>query len=364
MMIRQAVRGLVVVAALALVIGSSDAQPTALEKVYVRDKKDGSVKTYNATLKFGPGGYQVVAAKDKVLATVAPEDLIKYVPGELPGLDRNTVLGLVEMEDKGTKAEYEKAQVGYADLRKKLGAGGAEAARRYVDYKHALVSTKIADESGDEERWAELAGAAVKAWDVFFGDYKTGWELWPATQSSARLLAELNKYDEVARLWARTAKVADLPADLKLDASLRAVDAEIRSGRAAMSTAKEQADALSKAAAPGAAKDKLAIYAAAATFGEKGDYAGGVKHIEELIGKTKDAAVRGVGYGMIGELHLLAGKPRDAMWAFLWVETVYSQDKDDVLKAMCRLVEVFKAQADDDRARSYREKIRRLREAF
>jgi hypothetical protein len=67
---------------------------------------------------------------------------------------------------------------------------------------------------------------------------------------------------------------------------------------------------------------------------------------------------------MVGELHLAGGKPREAMWAFLWVETVYSQDRDDVLKALCRLVEVFKAQADDDRARVYREKIRRLREAF
>src|SRR5262245_7361432 len=105
MMIRQAVRGLAVVATLAVVIGLSGAQPAALDKVYVRDKKDGSVKTYEATLKFGPGGYQVVGAKDKVLATVAPEDLVKYVPGELPGLDRATVLGLVAMEDKGTKAE-------------------------------------------------------------------------------------------------------------------------------------------------------------------------------------------------------------------------------------------------------------------
>jgi hypothetical protein len=67
---------------------------------------------------------------------------------------------------------------------------------------------------------------------------------------------------------------------------------------------------------------------------------------------------------MIGELHLLAGKHREAMWAFLWVETVYNADRYDALKAMCRLAEVFRSQADEDRAKSYREKIRRFREGF
>jgi hypothetical protein len=359
---RQVVRGPLIVAALALVVSAAGAQP-ASDKVFVRDKKDGSTKSYEGSLRFGPGGYHVVGAKDKVLATVAPDDLVKFTPGDLPGLDRGIVLGLIAMEEKGTKAEFEKAQLGYADLQKKS-AGAPEPVRRYLDFKHAMMATKVADESGDEERWSDLAGAAVKAWGSFLSDHKAGWELWPATQASARLLVELGKYDEVARLWARTAKVAELPADLKAEASMRALDAEIRSGRAALSTAKEQSEVLSKAAGPGITKDRLAIYAAAATFGEKGDFAGGVKQIEELIAKTKEPAVRATGYGMIGELHLLAGKPRDAMWAFLWVETVYSQDKDDVLKAMCRLVEAFKAQADEDRAKSYREKIRRLRDAF
>ena len=67
---------------------------------------------------------------------------------------------------------------------------------------------------------------------------------------------------------------------------------------------------------------------------------------------------------MLGELYLAAGKPREAMWAFLWVETVYNADKDEAFKAVCRLVEAFKAQMDDDRARGYREKVRRFRSTF
>ena len=364
-MIRQALRGLVVLAAMTLLVDASAGQPGTPDKVYVRDKKDGSVKTYEGSLKFGPGGYQVVGAGNKVAASVAPDDLIKVVPGDLPGSDRNIVLGLITAEEKKTKAEYEKARLGYADLQKKAGTTAPEATRRFLDFKYAQMATKVADESADDDKWPELADVAMKSWGGFLGEYKTGWELWPAAKAQARLLTEVNKYDEVARLWTRTAKTAELPADLKLEAELRAVDAEIRSKGYA--TALDSVEKLGKTTGPGVAKDKLAIYELAAKGGMGAtaeEYAAKIKAIEDAVAKTKDAGVRGVGYGMIGELQLLAGKPREAMWAFLWVETVYSQDKDDALKAMCRMVEVFKAQGDDDRAKVYREKIRRFRETF
>ena len=52
------------------------------------------------------------------------------------------------------------------------------------------------------------------------------------------------------------------------------------------------------------------------------------------------------------------------MWALLWVEVVYNQDRDEVLKALTRLVTVFEAQGDEERAKAYREKLRRYRSAL
>ena len=71
--------------------------------------------------------------------------------------------------------------------------------------------------------------------------------------------------------------------------------------------------------------------------------------------------MRAAGHGMIGELYFAADKPRDAMWHYLWVEVVYNQDRDEVVKAVARLSDVFRKQGDEDRARSYREKARHLR---
>jgi hypothetical protein len=89
-----------------------------------------------------------------------------------------------------------------------------------------------------------------------------------------------------------------------------------------------------------------------------------VKDINDKIAASKEPAVRAVGFSMIGELYLAAKKPREAMWAFLWVETVYNQDKDEVLKAMVRLKQCFKEQMDEDREKAYQDKIRRFRQQF
>ena len=87
-----------------------------------------------------------------------------------------------------------------------------------------------------------------------------------------------------------------------------------------------------------------------------------MKEIEDKIAATKDSTVRAVGYGMIGELYLASKRPRDAMWAFLAVETLYNQEKEEVFKALVRLAQVFKVQMDDDHEKLYREKIRRFRQ--
>ncbi len=343
--------------------------PDTPPKIVVRDKKDGTNKTYDGNLKFGPTGFQIVSADNKkVLATIAPGDLVKYTPGELPGLERGIVLAQISLEDKKTKKDYETAKLGYEDMRKKS-ASVPEPSKRYLDFKIAMMATKVADESADDEGWATLADAAAKTWTGFLGDYKTGWEVWPAAKTNARLLVEvhrsddskMNKYDEIARLWRNIAKTAELPTDLKAEATIQEIDAQMRTGKGFPQT---QAEAAAAAAAPGPTKDQLEIYVLAAKGANDRDYAAKIKEIEEKIEKTKDATVRGVGYGMIGELQLLAGKPRDAMWAFLWVETVYNADRDDAFKAMCRLVEVFRAQGDEDRVKSYREKIRRTRSNF
>src|SRR5262245_32269087 len=101
---RQAVRWLVALIAVTVLLeGAVGRQPATPDKIVVRDKKDGSTKTYDGTLKFGTVGLQIVGADMKVLATISPSDIVKFTPGELPGIDRGVVLGLLTSEEKKTK---------------------------------------------------------------------------------------------------------------------------------------------------------------------------------------------------------------------------------------------------------------------
>jgi hypothetical protein len=369
-MLRQIIRRILPVFALSLTLASAPGrqQDAALDKIVVRNtaKKDGSTVTYNGRLRLSSVGLQVLSGEklDKV-TTIRFADLVRFEPGDMPGVNRDDMLAQLKLESNKTKKDYETARGVYAAMLKKAG-GAPEATKRHLEFRVALMSTKIADESSDDEKWAELAAVAAKEWTGFLTGYNAGWEIWHAARTLARLYIEENKYDEVAKVWGRMARNPELPPDLKLDAGIEEVDALFR-GKL-FSAAASQADALGKSTGPGSAKDRLAIYERAARAADGGIKADGlpavVDDIRKKIAATKDPAVRAVGFGVIGELDMLVNLPRDAMWEFLWVETVYNSDRDEVLKAMCRLVESFKAQMDEERPKQYREKIRRLRASF
>lgn len=366
-MIRQAVWAPLILASIALLLNTAIGQQAGPpDKIVIRDKdkKDGSTKTYEGTLKLAPNGYQIMSPEGKVLAAVSPADIVKVIPGELVGVDRGDMLAQLSLEDKKTKKDYETARLAYKALLDKA-ATAPPKTKQYLSFKRAIISTKLLDESDDEE-WAKQIDPTVKEWDDYLSTYKTGWEVWPAARISARLDIELSKFKEAGKLWKQMmGKEYELPADLKLEATLQLIDSYIREGPGGYSSAATAAEEAAKTAVSPVLKDKLAIYARTARVEANPSpeaLSAAVKEIEEKIGASKDITVRGVGYGMIGELYLAAKRPRDAMWAFLWVETVYNQDKDEALKAMVRLSQIFKAQMDEDHERLYREKIRRFRQ--
>jgi hypothetical protein len=364
-MIRSAARGAAVLAAVAAVLPAAGRQPPAgpADKVVVA-QKGGATKTYDGYLKFGPTGLQVQGADGKVLATVAPADVLKATPADFGGVDAGAVREAEKAEEKKTKADYEKAHAAYRDLRSKA-AAAPERVQRYLAYKAALTKARAADETGYDEGWAKEADEAARGWADFVAANKGGWEVWPATRAAARVYAELGKYNEAASAWSRLAKKdSEVSPDLRLEAGIQQVDAQVRAK--AYAPAAQAAKALlgSTPAPPAQARDRLAILEAAAGAAASADYAKGLKDVADLVAKTKDPLVRGVGHGMLGELYLAAGKPRDAMWEFLWVETVYSADRDEAFKAMGQAKAAFKAQGDEDRERQYQEKLRRARGSF
>lgn len=373
-MTRQVVRGLVALVLVAAVLDSAGrGQPGSTpDRIYYRDKKDSPAaapKAVEGELKAAAAGYQIVA-NGKVVAVVSPADIVRVVPGDVPGLDRKDVLAQVALEEK---RDWEKARVGYVEIQKKT-AGAPEKARRLIDFKVATMAAKAADD-GPEEGSQPKAEEATKLLEAYLGANKSGWEVWPAAQACARLQVsmtvktkdgeketERRMFEEAGRTWGKVARNPEVPADLRQEAAVEEVDCAVRAHQ--WTDVARLAEEAKKTAAPGPGKDRLAIYELAAKGGAGGNPLAETAAIEAEIGKTKDPAVRAAGYGTLGELYLAADKPREAMWNFLWVEVVYNQDRDEVIKALVRLADVFRLQGDEARATAYREKVRRYRGAL
>jgi hypothetical protein len=354
---RQAIRGLVMFGLLTLVVDSARAQ-NILDSVTVRDRKDGTTKTYTGTLRVGPTGFEIVNAEKKTIANINPDDITKMLIGDLPGVDRTQIQAANSKEEK---KEWSAARDIYAEQLKK--AVGQERSKRFLEFKKVLMTNRIVDETDADKGWKEKADECIKDWNSFLlaPDTKLGWEQWPAVRAMTRLQIERGKYEDAATAWGRVSGNTNMPPAARTEASLQEIDSLVRgkSYSAAATTAAEQIKT-----AAGAKKDRLVIYEIAARAGADGKMQDGIDKIKAEMNKTKDASVHAAGFSMMGELYFANGKPRDAMWMFLWVETVVNQDKDDAFKAISRLAEVFEAQMDEEQATKYRDKLKRFRTNF
>jgi hypothetical protein len=344
-------------AALALgitLVAAASAQPPAgggNDAVRYRDKKkDGQESVARGEVQESVRGVKVTAG-GKTLIDLAPNEVISVDYARLPGLDP-AALRLTEARDPAkARDDYQAALKGsLADAK----------ARRFAEFREAILSARLADGKTVPAEFQAEAAAAVEKLLAFVRAHPDGWEVWPAARTAARLQGELGKYSDAAGTFALLAKTRDLPAELAQQARLDEVEMLMRGGNAL--AAGPAATAL--AGSPGFPKtgpaaDRLKAFQAVIKAG--GDPADAAKAVREVIDRTTDAGVRAAAHAALGELFLARNRPREAMWEYLWVETVYAQDRDEVAHAVARLADVFDKLGDKERAAAYREKLPRVK---
>lgn len=342
----------------ALLVPSAVGQGTgATDRIRFRNpKKDYAEEVVLGTAAETAGGIKVTL-NNKSTVDIAAPNVVSIEYGSLPGLDK-VKLDLSSAENSGIAA---KARELYAAEVKKN--PGDARTKRFLEYREAVWTAKLADAKTGKEFEAE-APAAIAKLTGFAQEYakKNTWEVWPTARTAARMNAELGKFSDAATIYSQLAKVDKLPADLKWEARLAEVEMLVRGGNAL--TVSPLVDELGKAAGfpkAGPIAEKFAILRAASKAlsdkKSKQKPAAEVKAIEETIAKTTDPTVRAVGHNMLGEIYLQIDLPREAMWELLRVEVVENLDREEVIKAVSRLAECFQKQGDDNRARAYREKL-------
>ena len=370
-------------AALAL---TASAQITP-DRVFYRDRaQDGKVVSVEGEAKETAAGVQVIAPDKKVKAAISAADMVRIDYGTVPGVDRTGQLAAITFETNGDAA---KAAPEFRKLLNVTGTLSNPKAKRYLEFRELFWTAKLADaKTGDDFK---IEGKKVADRLLAFAKANAAsWESWSAARTAARYFCELDDSSAAADAVALLGGNAGLTPELRGEARLAEIGYLLRANKRLDAESALKALAADKDfPATGPLRERWNIFdevvkapvppperketdppapqeevdARVAKVKEA------VAKIEARIAGAKDAGARGAGYSALGELLVRHGLMREAMWAYLWVDVVYNADRDEQVKAVHRLVQIFgtlkekdkSGDGDKDRAETYRDRLPRIR---
>lgn len=224
--------------------------------------------------------------------------------------------------------------------------------KRHITYRLAMLK---ADAASKREEQLE----ALRDMDKARKELASSWQLVPLTRRQVQLLAEIDKLDDATKVLEETAKTPGLARELKQELELTLIDLSIRAGRAA-DVEGRITQALTVLAPTDPMATRLKVYQIGAQA-SKGDTAKLAAQLRAMIDQSNDTGLKALAYNTLGDCYSAKGLKKDAMWAYLWVDVVYNQEKGEYAKAVERLSRVFKDLNDDVRAERYKEKLKLLR---
>ena len=282
---------------------------------------------------------------------------VQYTPPTVLVIPMNQI---AKLENDVKKNAGEALRKSIVDLQKEYNAilptikdNKSAPIKRQIQYRLAQLQAILAGDVVAQQL------QAIEAFNKFRKENANAWETVPAAREQVQLLIGVNKLPEAAIVLDETAKTPELAKEIKQDLELMLIDVMIRAGKTG-----EVEGRISKALALLPANDPLAARLRIYQLGcqaARGDIEPAVAQLKDLIDKSSDAGLKALAYNTLGDCYSAKAKKKEAMWAYLWVDVVYNQDKVEHVKAVERLARVFKELGDDSHADKYREKMKSLR---
>jgi hypothetical protein len=324
-------------------LGLSAAGARAQESVIYYDpaqKKDvsvsGTVEDENAV------GVQLrVSPKD--VKTIPAED-VRHVSYKLdapnPGskeLDDayGTEFQALQQKDLAERKKgLESALAMYQALDKRFTPGKqADWAKRYVQYRMALVAVELAKDDPAK------SDAAVKALTDFKTANPQGWEAAPAVKTLAALLEDKGDIKGAQQAYEGLAENKELPAAVRQGLRLKGVRLLMRAGD--FKGAEDRLKAMGGELPPDdPQRGYVTVYLAQCRLAQgAGDEA--LKKQLEGAAAGGDDGLKAAAHNTLGEWYDKAKQPDEAFWQYLRVDTLYGQDREEEAKALYHLWKLF-----------------------
>jgi hypothetical protein len=264
----------------------------------------------------------------------------------------------LQNEQKKTGPDSNKAlaeaEKDYAGVASQLNDEKSAKVLRHIQYKLALL--KLAQAGEDKVKQLQAADLLGK----FRREHTNSWQYSAAARQQAQILIDLDKYADAAAVFDDLAKNPDLPKAAKQETELLAIDVLMKAKDYAQAE-KRIASALAALPANDPQAERLKLYQIGCTA-NTADLQKIEPQLKTTIDKAADPGLKALAYNTLGDLYAAKGMKQDAKWAYLWVDAVYSAaDRNEHLKAVERLAQLFKDLGDEDHANKYREKLARMR---
>ena len=229
-----------------------------------------------------------------------------------------------------------------ADLYKK---GAAEAANKPFIAEDALFSqARVIADLGLTD--PSKTDAAVTLLEAFVKDHGNGRHLLPALESLAKLQMQKGSYDAVSQTLDRLSKI---PQTADRAAVLRA---RVASRKGEHQEAIREFDKLIAAAPENLVKRRDAQLAKAESLVALKKYPEAEALVRGVIkgAAPEDVNTQAAAHNTLGDCLRAAGRPKDALYAYLHTDLLFFKDKEQHSKALARIVQTWDELKRNDRA--------------
>lgn len=327
-------------------------QTAAIGQDKVERRKSGKLETLSGKIvEESIKGVLIKAPTDQL---VPATDITRVFYDDVPAALKQDYYNLYINEEK--EKDLAKVLKDYKDFAAKMAQNAAVKpnAKRYVDYRILMLEANLADTD-------ELRADIKRRLETFVGANNTSWEYPFAARALARMHIDKSDYDNAQKVLDVLSKGQNVPPEVKQEADLMLIDVMFQAGKG--DAVKNRVDAaLADAAVPETQKARFRVYQVGLEAqGASAKIEDVVKKLDELISKTSDNSIKALAFNVMGDCYMLKARKRDAMWSYLWVDVVYSQDKGEHLKAMSKLLAIFDEEKDNEKVQLYRDKIARTR---
>jgi outer membrane protein assembly factor BamD (BamD/ComL family) len=223
--------------------------------------------------------------------------------------------------------------------------------KRHIQFKIAKLQANQAELDSTH------GAAAIDKLAAFKKDHPDSWQITSAARLLAGLYAAKKDWDNALKTYQDLTKTPGVSSEIIQECDLAVAQILVRAEKYDQAIAKlTELEKTVPSGTPQAVRlqiTKATCLAATNKINEA------IKQLEDIVAKTSDKDLVAAAYNAMGDCYRNATppQPRAAMWDYLYVDLIYSQNPKEHAKAVFHLARIFREFNDEKRAKIYEEKL-------